>query len=121
MESNRQSITYHKEGDYYYPDLYLPEQKEYEYGKYGRMRLKHLKEHRRPLYLSLVANLKLGEHLEEIDQTAYERVHRIAKEIARRNGCHENLKNTDPLKWVGLMNNAIHCAEESVLAELIYD
>ena len=121
MEPNKYGITYHKEGDYYYPDLCLPETPEFEIGRYGRMHLKFIKENRRVLYQQLLTSCKLPEYLAEIDETARDRIDRLTKQIAKRNGATESLKNSDPLKWAGIVNNAKHCAEEIVLPELIYD
>ena len=42
------------------------------------------------------------------------------KQMLEKNPIDENLKNTDPLKWTGLMNNYKSCAEEVVFKELIY-
>ena len=42
------------------------------------------------------------------------------KQMLEKNPIDENLKNTDPLKWTGLMNNYKHFAEEIIYLELIY-
>ena len=38
----------------------------------------------------------------------------------RYNSATEELKASDPMKWVGLVNTLKAQAEESILAELIY-
>ena len=46
--------TYRQEGDYLIPNLALPDEPEYQIGKYGRMRRSYLKEHRPILYTNLL-------------------------------------------------------------------
>ena len=89
-------------------------------GKYGRMRERFLKENKPELYAELVRSGKLFDHCAEIDDTASERVSRIVKSMAQSEGLTEQMKNTDPMKWVGLMNNYKSCAEEEIYNELIY-
>ena len=84
----------------YYPDLYLPEDTEYPIGKYGMLRKTYLKEHRKGLYLELVLDGKLNEHLKE------------------QQGVTEELKMQDPMEWVGRMNNIRACAEEMILKKI---
>ena len=60
--------TYRQEGDYFIPNLTLPNDGDYEIGKYGRMRLRYLKEHRKILYTNYVTEGALSKRLSEIDQ-----------------------------------------------------
>ncbi len=92
----------------------------YEIGKYGRMRLAFLKEHRRGTYTTLLTEFKLNEHLHEIDVKAKETVSRITAELAKRRGVTEALKASDPMRWVQEMNNCKASAEETVREELIF-
>ena len=116
-------ITYHKEGDFFVPDLYL-EKEDYEndyiIGKYGHLRLEYLKNHKKAEYIIMFMNKTLRKHIVETDKQAKRRFKIIMKQILERNHIDENLKNTDPLKWVWIMNNYKHLAEEIVLNELIY-
>ena len=66
--------TYRQEGDYLIPNLALPDEPEYQIGKYGRMRRSYLKEHRPVLYASLLTSGTLHRHLAEIDQACNERM-----------------------------------------------
>lgn len=116
----QKELTYKTEGDYLIPDL-KAEETGMNWGKYGRMRLAYLKERRRGTYDSLILTGKLAEHLMEIDQTARERVELITAQMAQAGGVDEQLKATDQMKWVGLMNNIKQAAEETVLAELVYN
>lgn len=103
------------------PDLLPPQEPETALGKYGLLRRKYLKAHRKVLFTNLLTSGKLNEHLAEIDRTAKERMEQLVTEMARTEGVTEELKAADPMKWVGLMNSLRNAAEETVLAELIYN
>ena len=104
----------------YYPDLKLPEGTHHELGRYGRMRREYLKNHRRGEYIKLLMDGKLNEHLHEIDEACYERRELLVEQMKARAGITEELKASDQMKWVGLMNNVRSSAEEIVEKELIY-
>lgn len=103
------------------PDLLPPQEPETTLGKYGLLRRKYLKAHRKVLFTNLLTSGKLNEHLAEIDRTAKERMEQLVTEMARTEGVTEELKAADPMKWLGLMNSLRNAAEETVLAELIYN
>ncbi len=111
-------LTYSRNGDYYVPDLSLTEQPDKPIGKYGRMRKRYLKEHRPALYSSLILSEKLYPHLLEIDETANRRLEMMIPELMKSAGVTEQLKASDPIRWVGLTLKAQ--AEEIILSELIY-
>ena len=113
-------ITYHKEGDYFIPDLYLPKQPKGHIGKYGRLRLNYLKEHKKAEYIIMFMNKTLRKHIVETDKQAKRRFETLMKQMLEKNPIDENLKNTDPLKWTGLMNNYKHSVEVIILKEFIY-
>ena len=113
------SLTYTMNGDYQIPDLKLTEQPEKPLGKYGRMRKAYLKEHRPLIYNQLLLTEKLYPHLIEIDETAQNRLEQMIPQLAKEAGATEELKASDPMKWVGLMNTCKAQAEEILLAELI--
>ena len=71
-------------------------------------------------YTNLLTSGKLNSHLAEIQQTAQRRMEEIVAQMAKAEGVTEELKASDQMKWVGLMNNLQNAAEETVLAELIY-
>ena len=111
-------LTYHRKGDYLFPNLYI-EQKETEpIGKYGMLRKTYLKEHRSGWYQSMLATGELSRHLSEIDHTAQRRVEQIVVQLLAHNPAPD--KETDPLGWTGHMNNLLAMAEEIVLTDLIY-
>ena len=103
----------------YYPNLALPEEEPH-YGKYGRMHLHYLKEHRKVLYNTLVLEGKLVAHLNEIDDTARRRMEHLTRQMKEHQGINEEFKDRDQMALVGAMNNIRNAAEEIVLNELIY-
>lgn len=113
-------LTYTRVGDYYIPDLKL-EEPEKPIGKYGRMRLRYLKDHRPALYSSLLLTEKLYPHLLEIDEAANERMDILMPQLMKAAGVTEELKAADQMKWVGLANALKAQAEEIILEELIFD
>ena len=113
------SLTYTMNGDYQIPDLKLTEQPEKPLGKYGRMRKAYLKEHRPLIYNQLLLTEKLYPHLIEIDETAQSRLEQMMPQLAKDAGATEQLKASDPMRWVGLMNTCKAQAEEILLTELI--
>ena len=113
-------LTYTEKDGIFYPDLTLPEQTNYPIGKYGRMRLEHLKKHRRGTYTTLLTSCTLNQHLYEIEQEAKKQIDLTLSRLVKERGITEELKATDPLRWVQEMNNAKYFAEENVLNEVIY-
>ena len=113
-------ITYTRQGDYNLPNLLPPQEPEAPSGKYALLRKKFLKEHRRITYTNLLTSGKLNGHLAEIQQTAQRRMEEIVAQMAKTQGVTEELKASDQMKWVQMMNNLQNAAEETVLAELIY-
>ena len=113
-------IEYIRTGDYYLPNLVLAEQKKIQLNKYSRLRLDYLKNHKKAEYAILFMDNKLTDHLEEVQEIATKRVEEIIKSLKEQSNLTEEIKNTDQLYWVGMMNNFKNQAEEIVLKELIY-
>ena len=116
-------ITYHKEGDYYIPDLYLTEneyEKNYHIGKYGHLRLEYLKKHKKADYTIMFMDGTLRKHIVDTDKQAKARYDTLMKQMLDKNPIDETLKDIEPLKWVGLMNNYKHSVEEIIFNEFIY-
>ncbi|WP_242962741.1 MULTISPECIES: TnpV protein [unclassified Pseudoflavonifractor] len=114
-------LEYVQSGECLIPKLKLSDQEDTPLGKYGRMRKAYLKEHRPIIYNHMLLRETLYPHLREIDQTARERLEQMMPELAKEAGATEQLKASDPMKWVGLMNNCKAQAEEILKAELIYN
>ena len=113
-------VTYRMQDGFQIPNLLLPQEMESHLGKYAELRRQYLKKHRRVLYTNLKTSCRLTEHLSEIEQTAKEMVSRSVQRMAEAEGLTEQMKETDPMRWTGLMNNLKHTAEEQVLTDLIY-
>lgn len=113
--------TYRQVGDYFIPNLVLPDDGDYQIGKYGRMRRTYLKEYRKILYTNYVTEGTLWGHLSEIDQACNERMENIVHAMAKQEGVTEALKAADQMEWVRRMNNIRNRAEEIVLHELVYE
>lgn len=111
-------ITYRKEGDYLLPDLTVPESPAL--GKYGLLRRNFLRDHRSGLYTGLLLSGKLKYHLEEIERDATAMEESLVVQLAAQQGVTEELKASDQLRWVGLMNGIRDSAEKIVIKELIY-
>ena len=112
--------TYREENGHLIPDIALPEQTDYQIGKYGQLHLSYIKQHKRGTYTTLLTEGRLNAHLHEIDVQANEMVEAVVANLARERGIDEELKASDALKWVAEMNNIKTSAEEIVLREVIY-
>ena len=112
--------TYTKVGDYYIPDIAVPDTKKYNIGKYGNLRKTFLKEHHKSYYTILFMEGKLFEHLAEIDETCHSTLNALIKKMAEQEGVTEQLKAADQMAWVQKMNNIRNRAEEIVLNEYVY-
>ena len=116
----RTGIEYHLEGDYYIPNLAMPKQEKITLNKYGRMRLKYLKEYKKSDYTIMFMDGTLNAHLKEIQETAQNRVEHIINQLKEKSDLTEDMKNIDMLYWVGSMNSIKAQAEEIVFSELIF-
>lgn len=116
----RTGFEYHLEGDYYIPNLVMLKQEKITLNKYGRMRLRYLKEHKKAEYTIMIMNETLNTYLKEIQETADNRVQQIISELETKSDLTEDMKNTDILYWVGTMNTIKAQTEEIVYNELIY-
>ena len=114
-------ITYSKYGDYYLPDLVVSDEEPTTYGRFGRMRLRYLKEHRRVLYINLLTSGKLTQHLNTVDRQSREMLELLVKQMAQAQGITEQLKAEDQMAWVGAMNNIRSAAEEVVMQEIMFE
>lgn len=104
----------------YYPDLCLPEQTDYEIGKYGRMRETFLKKYRQSLYRELLLNGRLNEHLHDTEEECYRMMDLLVERMKKRQGVTEQLKAEDQMLWVQKVNNIQDCAEKVILREVIF-
>ena len=85
-------IGYTLQGDYYLPDLALPEQEDKTIGLWGQRHLRHIKQHRKVLYINLLTSGKLNDYLADIDKQAEDMFFRLVEQIAKREDVTEQLK-----------------------------
>ena len=111
--------TYHEENGHLIPNVTLPEQTDFQIGKYGRMHLDYIKQYRRGRYTTLLTEGKLNDRLYEIDLEANGMLETIIPRLATERGIDENLKSHNMLRWVAEMNNIRASAEEIVLREVV--
>lgn len=113
-------ITYQRCGDYEIPNLSIPVEDTHPLGKYGRMRLRYLREQRPILFNQLLLSCKLMNHLFSIDRACQERLELLISQMQTAEGVTEELKAADQMEWVRRMNSIQHRIEEMLLNELIY-
>ena len=113
-------LEYRKIGDYYIPNLVAPNIKDFKIGKYGRMRLRYLKENKKAEYTIMLIENKLQKHLMDVDKTANERFELLMKQFAKKENITEELKATNQMEWVDKMNAIKNAVEEIIFTELIY-
>ena len=116
----KNGIKYELRGVQYYPMLEISEQTNYEIGKYGHLHLDFIKKHRIGTYTTLLTEGRLNEHLHDIDELAHEQIDIHIAQMAKRIGATEELKASDPMRWMQMMNNIKSNVEEIVLKEVVY-
>lgn len=112
-------IEYILVGDYYLPNLSLPEETR-PIGTWGRLHREYLKEHRPIQYTNLITEGTLWTYLADLNEQAQERLARIIDQIKESEGVTEALKAADQLAWVGAMNSIRNRAEEIIREEMIF-
>lgn len=121
ITDKKTGIGYALHGDYYLPDLALPEDTETRpVGLYGERHRRYLKEYKRAVYMELLYSGRLHSYLADINEQAKERFEYLVKQLAEKEGATEKLKAESQMEWVGRMNNIKNRAEEIVISELIY-
>ena len=114
------NISYTLQGDYYLPDLALPEQEDKPIGLWGQRHLRYIKQHRKILYINLLTSGKLNKHLADIDERADNMFSQLVKQIAEREDVTEQLKADNQIEWVARMNNIRKRATEIIDNDIIY-
>ena len=113
-------IEYVRNGDYYIPNLTVPDDKVYNIGRYGRLHSIFIKENRPCIYSMKMLNGTWLAYLEEIDTSAKAMVDRLIKDMSVKQGITEELKANDQMAWVSAMNNIRHSAEEILYKDLLF-
>ena len=114
-------IGYTLQGDYYLPDLALPNEETKPVDWWGQRHARHLKQNHKVWYMNLLTSGKLNDHLADVDVQAENMFSRLVKQMAEREGVTEQLKSDDQMEWVARMNNIRSRATEIVNNEIIYN
>lgn len=119
--NEKTGISYTFHGDYYLPDLILPEKEDKKpIGKWGSLHKSYLQRHKRVFYNTLVSNLTLHSHLADIDEQARSMFDTLTEQMMKREGVTEELKEQNQIEWICRMGNIQERATEIVCKELIY-
>lgn len=121
ITDERTGIGYTLCGDYYLPDLALPEQEYYDLGRFGRAKFRYLQKCHKVLFVNLMTGGMLNEYLHSVDVTGEKAFARLVKEYAEREDVTEQMKAEQMMKWVGLMNNIRNRVEEVIMKEYVYE
>lgn len=115
-----QELSYIRCGDYYIPNICLPEENR-PIGRWGRMHRDYLKEHNPIRFDTLCLDGALWTYLTDLNEQAQNRLEIIIEQMKASEGVTEALKASNQMAWFGAMNSIRNRAEEIVLAELIYE
>ena len=107
-------------GDYYIPNIALPEENR-PIGRWGRMHRDYLEQHHPILFNDLVLSGQLWTYLADLNEQAQQRLSLIIDQLTAFEGITEELKAADQMAWVGAMNGIRNRAEEIILREMIYE
>ena len=113
-------LTYTKHGEYYFPDLDIAEAEKLEINRYGWLHGQYLHKHQPMVYDELLFAGRLNQYLADLGKQAEEMLRLLTKRYAAAENVTEEMKLSDPMEWVGRMNNIRQRAEEVVLSELVY-
>lgn len=112
--------TYREENGYLIPNLDLPDEEQHTIGIWGQRHKRYLKENCKVFYADLLTSGKLNGYLADIDRQAEEMFSRLVKQMVETENITEGLKSTNPMMWVGKMNNIRNRVKEIVTTEFIY-
>ena len=114
-----QELNYIRCGDYYIPDIRLPEENR-PIGRWGRMHRDYIKEHKSIRFNDLCLSGELWTYLADLNEQAQSRLELIIEQMKVAEGVTEELKAANQMAWVGAMNSIRNRAEEIILREMIY-
>lgn len=118
IHDSKNGLDYTLVGDYYLPDIEIEASQPL--GKYGRARMKYLKEHRPGLYSRLLLSGKLYNDLHEVDANAQRLLDQMIPQMAAEAGVDEGLKAADPMRWVRMMNAIKAQVEEIIWSDIVF-
>ena len=111
-------LTYHRKGDYLFPNLTVQDEP-MSIGKYGMLRRTYLRENKKNWYQSMLMSGRLNRHLAQIEDAAESRVKNLLDSLNEKFPAPS--KEKDPLAWAAHQNSLTAMAEEIVLKELVYN
>ena len=120
ITNEKTGISYTLHGDYYLPNLALPPEEKQPIGVWGRRNLQYIRQHKQVVYTILLTSGKLNSYLADIDRQAEEMFSQLVKQMAKREGVDEKLKEENQMEWVARMKNIRNRAMEVVNADLIF-
>ena len=112
-------ISYTLVGDYYIPNIALPEENR-PIGRWGRLHRDYLEQYHPIRFNDLVLSGQLWTYLADLNEQAQNRLELIIKQMKAAEGVTERMKQHDQMAWVGAMNSIRNRAEEIILREMIY-
>ena len=115
-----QELNYVRCGDYYIPDIRLPEENR-PIGRWGRMHRDYIKEHNPIRFNDLCLSGELWTYLDDLNEQAQSRLELIIEQMRAAEGVTEGMKQNDQMAWVAAMNSIRNRAEEIIKTELIYN
>lgn len=120
ITDEKTGISYTLQGDYYLPDLELPEQEYYELGRFARLKYQYLQNCHKALLTSMRVDCSINRYLHEADEECEEVFYRLVKELSEKEGVTEKLKADNQMEWVRRKNNIRNRVEEIILKEYVY-
>ena len=118
IHDDKNGLDYTLHGDYYLPDLSV--EPGYHLGKYGMARMEYLKQQRPNLYNRLLLSGKLSDDLHQADTQAQHLLNTMLPQMVKEAGVTEQMKLTDQLRWVGMMNTIKQQVEEIIWTDIIF-
>ena len=119
--NKKNGIHYTLQGDYYLPNLKLPDEENKPIGPWGQRHARHLKQNHKVLYMNFLTSGKLNSYLADIDEQAENTFFRLVKQMAESEGVTEKLKANNQMDCVARMNNIRNRATEIVNHDIIYN
>lgn len=111
-------IAYTLKGNYYFPNLSITKDRSFTIGRYGKARLRYIKQYNKVLYNNLLLSGKLNTYLHSIDEKCNNLVESIITKLAKQENITEELKARHQLEWVTRMNNIKNRAEGIIYNEM---
>lgn len=111
-------ISYTLQGDYFLPDLALPEQEDKPIGLWGQRHLRYIKQHKKILYINLLTSGKLNDYLFEINEYAESLFESLLPLYKQKHGITEQLKATNQQEWINRSNSVMGIIREILNQEI---